>query len=587
MSRARSISWVRLLAFAVAAIAVLVPVGRLVHASLRVTEVTLQGGVVVRAAGAVVTDGDTVRFQAAPRDDPDGELVSVSRPRAEVVSVEDRWSLAHYADVLGSARTPSLLVHSLELAGGAALLALLLGIPVGWALARTEFAGRRLLGVLLAAPLLLPPFFAAMGVSTSVGAALAALGLTGGTLQLASGAVCLAGLFAPVPALLVGRALAAVPAGLVEAATLAGGARAARRAVVVPAVRPAVVASFVLVFVVALTDFAVPDLLGVFLPKGAVPVHVFATEIFLQWSKLGNVGRAVATGVPFAAAVLVLVALAVVALRRSPAGLRSGAARPRPRRPMRGAAALVPWAVATPVLALGVLLPLGAVASWGFHPLRVAATVRATVGLVDDTTRWLRLGLSAALVSTAVAVVLARATLRGPRVWRAATAATGALPLAVPGMAFGVAVLLAYLAFPVAPGTLWKGVIVLVGRTLPYTLAACVLALREADPRLEEPARLLGARPATVAARVWGPMAWRGVVSAFLLALVVAWRELDALVLVEPGILPIRIYDKVHFGRTADVANLSMGYLGLLLLPAGGIALLHRRRGRADGAGAA
>ncbi len=565
----------RLLALVVQALAVVValgvavlPLGRLFVASLRVHEVTLDGGITHRVAGYVTRADGLVRYSLAPADDPDGELIPVSVPEARVVAEGDRWSLAHYGDVWRSTRTPGLLRNSFVLAAGTALLALLLGLPIAWVLARAAFRGRRLLTVLLAGPLLLPPFFAAMGVSTSVGHALAALGLAGGTLQLANAIVCLAGLLAPVPALLVGRALAAVPAGLVDAAVLAGGPRAARRGVVWPSVRPAVAASATLVFVVALTDFAVPDLLGVFLPDRATAVHVFATEIFLQWNRYGNVGRAVATGAPFVAIVFALLLVAFATLRRAPGGVLGGATRTRPRVAWTGARAAWPWLVAAPVLGLGLVLPIGSVMAWGFSPAKVVATVRETAGLLEDTERWVRLGLLTAFVATAVAVVLARAALRRGVAWKGVAALAGGLPLAVPGLVLMVGTLLLWLPLREKPNSLAMGTAVLVGRFLPYALVAVGLALREVDPRMEEAARLAGASPATLLARIWGPLSLRGVATAFLLVLVLAFRELDAIQLIAPGIVPVRIYDKVHWGRTADVANLSMAYLGLLLVPA-------------------
>ena len=556
------------LAVVVAAAVAVLPLGHLFVASLRVHEVTLEGGITHRVAGHVTRADGFVRYSLAPADDPDGELVPVREPEARVVAEGDRWSLAHYGDVLRSTRTPGLLRNSFVLAAGTALLSLLLGLPIAAVLARVAFRGRRLLAVLLAGPLLLPPFFAAMGVSTSVGHVLASLGLAGGTLQLANAIVCLSGLLAPVPALLVGRALAAVPAGLVDAALLAGGPRAARRAVVLPAVRPAIAASAALVFVVALTDFAVPDLLGVFLPDRATAVHVFATEIFLQWNRNGNVGRAVATGAPFVVLVAVVLAFAFASLRRAPGGVLGGATRPRPRVAWTGARAGLPWLVAAPVLFLGLVLPVGSVMSWGFSPAKVLPTVRETAGLLEDTERWVRLGLLTAFVTTAVAVALARAALRRGRGWRGAAAIAGGLPLAVPGLVLMVGTLLLWLPLREKPNSLLMGTAVLVGRFLPYALAAVGLAMREVDPRLEEAARLAGASPTTLFARIWGPLSLRGVATSFLLVLVLALRELDAIQLIAPGIVPVRIYDKVHWGRTADVANLSMAYLGLLLVPA-------------------
>ncbi len=582
---------VRTLAVVVALGAAVLPLAQLFVASLRVHEVVLVGGITHRVAGHVIREDGTVRYSLAPRDDPDGELVPVNVPEADVVAEGDRWSLAHYGDVFRSTRTPGLLRNSFVLAGGTALFALLLGLPLAAALARASFRGRGVLTVLLAGPLLLPPFFAAMGVSTSVGHVLAGLGLTGGTLQLANAIVCLGGLLAPIPALLVARALAAVPAGLVDAALVAGGPRAAFAGVVGPSVRPAVAASATLVFVVALTDFAVPDLLGVFLPDRATAVHVFATEIFLQWTRYGNVGRAVATGAPFVAIVLALLVVAVSTLRRAPGGFLGGATRVRPRVALRGARALVPWLAAAPVLFLGLVLPVTSVMAWGFSPSRVVATVRETAGLLEDTERWVRLGLLAAFVATAVAVVLARASLRGGRVWRGVTALSAGLPLAVPGLVIMVGTLLLWLPLREKPNSLLMGTAVLVGRFLPYALVAVGLAMRDLDPRMEEAARLAGASPATLLARVWGPLSLRGVATSFLLVLVLALRELDAIQLIAPGIVPVRIYDKVHWGRTADVANLSMAYLGLLLVPALLAAMLRPRArptgGEADGGGPA
>ena len=570
------------LAFAVAGLAIVAPLAGMLLASFRVREVVLTTGQALRAAGPVVHDEAGFRFQMPSEDDPDADLQPVILPSTRVAGVHEAWSLAHYRDVFGSSRTIGRLRNSLVLATGSGLLALLLGLPVAVLLARFRLPGRRLVFSLLAAPLLLPPFFAAMGVAGAVSPLLLSLGLPPPGVQLGNAMVCFAGLLFPIPTLLVARALAAVPEGLVEAARLFGGPGVARRHVVWPSLRPAVLASFALVFAVALCDFAVPDLLGVFLPHGAVPVHVFATEIFLQWNKYGNVGRAVATGAPFVLAVLAVLLLAAALLRRCPAGTLGGSTRARAQVRLGARGMPVALLVLAIPFTLGLVLPIGSVMSWGFSAARIPQTVRETVGLMDDSLRWIRLGLLAALLTTAVAVVLARAALRGGRAVRGLVGLVGALPLAVPGMALMVGTLVLWVSIPTPPGSLWKGVLVLVGRFLPYGLLAAGLALREVDPRLEEAGRLLGASPMTRALRIWGPLSRRGIASAFLLVLVFAWRELDALVLIEPGILPVRIYDKVHFGRTGPVADLSIAYLAVLLVPAALVALLSGSRRAAN-----
>ncbi|HVG94246.1 MAG TPA: ABC transporter permease subunit [Planctomycetota bacterium] len=569
-----------LLAVGVLLLTVVAPLLGLLSTSLRITEAVLASGKALRVAGSVTREDGLVRFQVAPAENPDGDLVPVALAE-DAVTIRERWSAVRYAEIWTSPRTLGLLWNSLVVAAGGALLALAIGWPVGWAVSRTRLPGRRLWVVLLAGPLLLPPFFAAMGVSTSVGRALEALGLTGGALQMGNAIVVFAGLLFPIPAVLVGRALAGVPAGLVEAARIAAGPATAAWRVVLPAVLPAALAGTTFAFVTALCDFAVPDILGTFLTGGAVPVHVFATEVFLQWTKYGNAGRAVATGAPFVVVVLALLTLTARWARHSPAGTVGGAWRPRPLTRLGPLGTALALALVLGALVLGLGLPVASVVGWGFSPWRVPETIRATAGVAEDAGRWLALALSTTLVATAAGVAIARLGLRGGRAGRFVAATAVALPLAVPGMVLMVGTLLLWVPVPASPNALWKGVLVLTGRTLPWAVLAATLALREADPGLEEAARLSGASRWTLAKRVWGPLAARGIVLSGLLVLVLALRELDAVQLIVPGLLPVRIYDKVHFGRTADVADLSMAYLAILLVPALLAVLVRPRRGEA------
>jgi iron(III) transport system permease protein len=567
----------RALAVAVVAWAVLAPVGAMVYASLRVEEVRLVDGRVVEAAGRVEETPEGYRLHLPPGEE-DQPTDAVRLPRASVAEVRTKWSLAHYRSVVESPRTPGLLGNSLRVAGGAVLAALLLGLPVGWLLARTALPGRRVVAVLCAGPLLLPPFFAAMGVSTSIGALLARLGLRGGDLQVASSIACFGALLFPVVALLTGRAMAAVPAGLVEAARLQGGRGAALRRVVLPAVLPAAACASAIVFVLALSDFAVPDLLGVFLPTDAVPIHVFATEVFLQWSRYGNAARAVATGVPFVALTLVFLLAAAAFARRAPAAFLGGAYRPRPPIAMTPLRAALGYVLAGGALYVGLVLPIQSVCAWGFSPAHVPARFEETPRVVEDTLRWLRIGIASAALATFTATVLARWALRGGAAVRAFVLVAAALPLAVPAMTLGAGVEHLRIEVPALAQRFLTPVLLLTARFLPYALAGAWLALREADPGLEEAARLAGAGPGTRARRIWGPLARRGIVAAALLVLVFALREIDAAVLVEPAVLPVRIYDMVHYGRTAQVADLSMAYLAVVLLPAIAAAVVLGRR---------
>ncbi|MHC5010926.1 MAG: ABC transporter permease [Planctomycetota bacterium] len=586
-------------AWGIVALAFVLPVGSMIVRSFQVREVRTVDGETYRAVGEVDVGPDVVVF--AVQSAPDADRIPVRLSRETVAEVRTVYSLDHYRVILGDARTRGLVWHSILVASGAVLFALLLGLPLAWLLGRTALPGRRVLAALCLGPAILPPLIVTMGAARPLGAAVHAVtGFTDEALQLTTAMVVFGCVMFPLVALLVGRALAAVPAGPWEAALLLGGRRAAFRRVTLPAIVPAIVGASVLVFVLALSDFAVPNVLSFTLADVNTPAHVFPTEILLQWKHQGNTGRAVATGAPLLLVTAALLAFALVSFRRSPLIAGGEGRRSRPRRRLSSRGILLGWLLAGAVLALALVLPLAGIASWG---LGAGETVGAatdaprtggsalfdfsgalenTPGWKDDMSRWLKSAVVAALLAMAVAVPLARWALRGGRFARLTVLFVGAAPLAVPGLVFTVGTLHLWIRLDVGwveRGVL-RSVLVLTARFLPFALLAAWLALREIRRGHEEAASLLGAGPGTRATRVWGPLAGRGILAGGLVVLVLALREIDAIILVDPRIFPMRLFDKIHFSRLADEANLAFLYVGILLLPALAGALFLGLRGR-------
>jgi iron(III) transport system permease protein len=596
------------LAWALVLVGLVLPVGAMFVRSCIVYEVVMDDGTVLRAAGEVhdTDDGVTFDLQSAPGEEKQPASVEAEDLR-EVRTV---FGLDHYERVFGESRTLGLLEHSALIALGGALLALLLGLPVAFLLARTNLPGRRLIAALCFGPAILPPFFIALGGARALQAAvIAVFGLAGGDLQIVTSILVFGCVLFPLAVLLVAPALAAVPAGPWEAARLLGGPRAAFRRVVVPAVLPAVLGTFVLAFLMALTDFAVPDVLGFMLPAGGAPTHVFATEILLQWKQNGNAARAVATGAPYLVLTTLLLLVALLLLRRSPAvaGGRPGRARPRIALARRGrAGAFVFLAL---LLGAALVLPLGGIATWAgsgaegtaggsaspsAKPATQAAlfdfsgTLDRTTGSREERDRWLSTGLAAALLAMFIAVPLARLATRGGRLARTCVVVAGALPLAVPGLVLSVGTLLFW---QVVPGgwvtafeeSIARPALVLAVRFLPFALVGAWLVLRRIRPGHEEAAATLGASRPLRTVRIVGPLAFSGILTGALLVLVLALRELDSIILIDTRILPMRLYDKIHFNRMGDEANLLFLCLAYLLVPAliaaGLLALRARRSG--------
>ena len=151
---------------------------------------------------------------------------------------------------------------SLVTATLATAVSLLLGVPLAWVLARTDFPGRRLVRALVTVPLVLPPVVGGValllvfGRNGLVGAWLnSAFGIT---LPFTTPGVVVAEAFVAMPFLVISveGALRAADARYEEAAATLGASRwTAFRRVTLPMVAPGVAAGAVLCWARALGEF--------------------------------------------------------------------------------------------------------------------------------------------------------------------------------------------------------------------------------------------------------------------------------------------------------------------------------------------
>lgn len=584
-------------AWALFALGFLLPVGLVAIESLQVQEVVRADGSALRAAGDVKETRGRVLFATQSGPGAPKEQQNLRRAPAEgaadpgdVVEVRTVFSLAHHAHVLGDERTVGLLRNSLYIAGGGALLAVLLGAGLAFVLTRLRW-GRGLLAVLLSMPMVLPPFFVALGgARTWQGWIGTATGAEGAALQMLNSVAVFGLTLYPVAMLLLWPMLMRLPAGPYDAAWLLRGTRGALRTVVLPAVLPPLAAAFLLVFVLALTDFAVPDVTGFMLPLGGAPGHVYATEVFFQVQQEGSRGRAVATALPLLLATSLLLVVAWGCLRRTP--LLEHASRRREPRALSVPRRLLAWGAVVAVLWIALLQPLQGIAGWasdagesqsagsaaGARPAgpqaRALFDFEATLDATPDSRelrdRWLKTGAAAALLTLLIAVPILRAAHRGGRVARGAAVLAALLPMAVPGVVLSVGTLLLWRRVPASwvDESILRSVLALATRFLPLLLVAGWLALRRVGQGQEQAAALLGAGPARRALTIWGPLSAPGWLAGALFVLVFALRELDTVVLIDNRILPMTLYSKIHFNRMADEANLLFLCLAYLFIPA-------------------
>jgi len=457
-----------------------------------------------------------------------------------------------------------LLGSTLLLGLGSAGVALLLGVPFGFLVARTDAPGRAWLRPLGVVPLFLPPLMIAMtwtAVTPLRGPWMAALVLGTGTF--------------PLVAVFTARAFERIDARLEEAALLAGGLPALLRADLGLILPPALCGAC-LALVFAINDFSVPDYVTA-VGTASSSFNVYSDSVFYACKQPITPGNPVARALPLIALTLAAL-LPALALRRRGAMASLAAHFRQP-----GTLRLGPWrwpafAFCLGAVLLGAGVPLGRLL-WemggGHKPAGFAAArfeqafSRALELARGDLANSLVYALCAATIAVPLALVIGHALERARRGrWLEPLAL---LPIALPAILFGIGYIALWNHDLTARFYDGGGLVVLlmVGRLLPFPILVLSGGVSSIDPRLEEAAELSGARPARRLASIVAPSLRSTLIGSWVLVFVLALRELDAAILVPAAnhTAIFRVYTSVHFGRDEHVAALSLLLAFFILLP--------------------
>jgi iron(III) transport system permease protein len=376
---------------------------------------------------------------------------------------------------------------------------------------------------------------------------------------------------------------------LLEAAAVLGGTRLrVWRTIVLPHLRPALAGAALVTFMTSLASFSAPYLFG-----GSM--RVMTTQIVA--TRL-NGDYALAMTETLALAALALAALVAVRLLDAdepprPAGKGVAAPRREALGPVANAA-VAAWALALagilPHLTLLVisLVPRG---TWTTEAVPPVFSLGNYVTLVTDPVRArpllnsLWMGAAAALAATALSIAAAWLAV-GRRVpARRWIEALLALPWAVPGTVFAIALATTFsvqapwTARVILVGTVWLLPLAYVVRALPLAGRGISAAWRRLDPALDEAAAALGASPWRTLREVTLPLLRPAVLAAGALAFVTGFGDFVAsIVLYTYDTRPVSL-EILGSLRQSDV-GVAAAY-GVVLM---GISALVLRLGRAESA---
>ncbi|MFN0241400.1 MAG: ABC transporter permease [Planctomycetota bacterium] len=466
-------------------------------------------------------------------------------------------------------RTLELLGRTALIGGGSAAIALVLGVPFGFLVARTDMIGARVMRPLGIVPLLLPPLILAASWT-------ALTGVRGG---FATAMVLGLGTF-PLVSMYVARAFERIDARREEAALLAGGLRAVLR-MELPLVLPSALCAACFAFGFAVNDFSVPDYVSSIGPK----YNVYADDVFATWRSAQDPGRAVAAALPLVLLSLAALIPALELRRRSRLDALDGDFR-RPALLALGAWRWPALAFALAVLGTAVIAPIARLI-WesgggprGFTFAAMGAAFARAFELARANLRTsLLVSTGAALVCVPLALVLGHALERSRA--RALQLAV-LLPLAVPAILLGIGNI-AMWNRP-ATGALydspWMVVVLLVGRFAPLAVLALSAAVAMLDRNQEDAARLAGASPGRRLTSIVAPPLRGALAGGAALVFVLSMREIDAAIFVPAanGTVMFRLYNAVHFGRDDFVAALALLVVFFVALPGLAWTLFRRER---------
>jgi iron(III) transport system permease protein len=521
------------------------------------------------------------------------------------VSGEGSLSFEHFGEALTGRLYLQALTNSLVLGAWTGLFSILIGLPMAWAVSRTNVPSPGLFRVTATLAYLSPPFLTAIAyvnlfspnagvINVLLRDVVGAPWLTFNVFSM-SGLVLVTALHTfPFVFLLASTALQSVDSSYEEAAQILGaGKLATALRVTLPLVAPAILAGTLLAFVNAIALFGSQAIIG--LPGRIVTLP---TRIYALFDYPPQYGLASALSLVF---ILITVAALYLQHRflagRSYVTLAGKGARSQPvdigwfRWVLLGFCALV-FLVAI-VLPYGALIAVSLSKSWGlsFWQNLTLANYRFVLLEYNVTQRAILNSLLLATLAASIAVLLGTVIgwidVRTKAPGRRLLDYAALVPLGLPGIVMAVALIQFWLALPFALyGTLAILLLAYVGRYIPLGVRAANTSLRQVDPSLEESARVLGASWGRTLSEITLPLIRPGLFAGWLLVFVPVVQELSASILLFSSgsiTLAVAVYNLYETGATEAVAALAMVNMAIIATALGLASWLASKgaRGRA------
>lgn len=512
----------------------------------------------------------------------------------------------HVRKVLFSGDYVGPLLSTVELAAYVGLVATALGTLIAWVMSRLRPPGGPVLEIGIMTPIFISPFIGAIGWVTlgqpntgMINVWLAKLGLPQIDVFSYSGtALIMALYFTPYAYALLRHSMDRLNPELEEAAMICG-ANPLRTTlgVVAPLLWPSLLSAMIITFILAAEMFSIPGLLLV--PKGFEVLSYSIYHRTTHWPI--NHSEAAAIGIILLAITVLGMALYAYSVRVQERFITIGAKSPR-----LGGGERLGWLRAagfTTVLlfvTFSCFLPVAAIVvrsllpfftgEFGFSDFTLD-NLRSTLSdrlALTSLRNSLIVTFSATCLLLAISFLVALGRIRRRDMISTATWIIASVPIAVPGVLFGVGMIWLYIGTPIY-ATIWIIMLVMLARFLPILVRLFETGLIQLGRELEEAAAVCGASGATITREIRLPLLGGTIRSAVTIAGTQVFNELTASALLftsASSVLPVVIFNYMFDGDYSRASALALVQISILMCGLATIALVsfamrHRKRRRA------
>jgi iron(III) transport system permease protein len=493
------------------------------------------------------------------------------------------FTLSNYAAAYSHKRYVDALLNSLVLGVSAASLCVAFGVPLAWAVSRTDMPAKGLVWISILGTFIIPPYLGAVGWILLAGPnagwlnrlAVELFGTEKGPFNIYSmpGLVLVTALYSfPYVFVFTKSALDLVSSEMEDAANILGaGNLRTTLSITLPLAMPAILGAFILVFLEAIALFGSPALLA--LPGR---FHVVTTQLWQFFEYPPKVGVAAAYAMPLLAITIFMFWVQRrITHRKGYVSLTGKGGERRPIQLGRWKWPMLGYCLA--VCTMSFFMPMVVICqaalakAWGrgfsldnltfkniyFTLFENTLTRNATINtfLYAGTA-----SLIAVLLALCIAYVVNR-ELVGRKVANVLSFLTMA-PFVIPGIVLAIGFYAAYTNPPFTLyGTAWILILAYATRFLPIAFSNSNAAIRSINPELEDAVRILGGTRFTAIRRVVAPLLKRSLAGAFILVFIPGTRELSAAIFlysINTQVLSVLLFDKSDEGNFEMLAAIGL-----------------------------